>query len=129
PRKVPVGGGKIRSQPQTALQVGIGLVEAPHVDQYLRTRQQRGRVVRVPSVGFVQELDRAFLLVEVAELRRDGQQHGDGDLVERRQLVDPLQDRLGLVEGAQAADQFHDQSRRGGFQRVDPQGTVACCPV
>ena len=86
--------------------IDLRFVEPAEVHQDLRAREQRRREIGIAAARFVEQGERAFLLVEVAVLRRDREQQRNRHAIQRALRLHQRVQRGRRVERAQARDEF-----------------------
>jgi hypothetical protein len=125
----PVAVRDFRRALQCARDILPGFVETSEVDEHLRTRQQRRRIIRISASRLVQEADGAFRQIHIAQVCGDRDEQRDRDARQRLQAFHALQQRRHGVEGAQPRNQFCQHLRRRGSGGVREQRMFATEPV
>ena len=124
-REQPPALGDFRRALHRRARIDLRFIEAAQVHQDLRAREQRRRKIGISAARFVEQRERAFLLVEIAVLRRDREQQRNRYAIQRALRFHQRVQGRRRIERAQARDEFGHHRRLARRERCRAQGEVA----
>jgi hypothetical protein len=103
--------------------------KSPQIRQDLGACQQRRRMLRIPAMGFIQVLQCAMLVVQVAQLGGTDDQQRNGQLAREANSAKHLMQGGSFVERPQSRQQFGDNTMRkptgvGGSQCMETGSAI-----